>query len=175
MKQKLSTICVLMFAIAVNTAIAQDKSLALNSSSFNTDYGIAVYSGHKSDMNATDVNAKALKDFSKTFKNVTDAKWYGVGDGFFASFKDKGIETKAAYDKKGTWHCTVRTLDETQLPSDVKDAVMSEFKSCKILVGYEITHKEGPVYIIKTEDSKSLKILRVNEGEVEIISNNSKG
>jgi hypothetical protein len=94
---------------------------------------------------------------------------------FFASFSDNGIETKVAYDKKGIWHSTVRTLEESQLPFEVRDVVKRTYYDSRILVGYEIKHNDGIVYIIKTEDSKTLKTLRVANGEIEIIADNTKG
>src|SRR4051794_27358783 len=168
MKQLFSTFAILLIAVLVNNVNAQHKSLVSASTDFK-------YDAAGSAANATDVNSKALKDFSKSFKNVTGEKWYIVTDGFFASFNDAGIETKVAYDKKGTWHSTVRTLDETQLPFTVRDIVKRTYYDAKILVAYEIKHSDGLVYIIKTEDSKTLKTLRVINGEMEIIADNTRG
>src|SRR5258706_12268075 len=45
-----------------------------------------------------DINARALKEFSKTFKTAANATWYEMKDGFIAKFKKDGIETREAYD-----------------------------------------------------------------------------
>jgi hypothetical protein len=174
MKQLFSTLTILLIsAIVLNSAHAQHKSLSSTHSQFKYDTAVAVNSGTAVDASA--VNMKAVKDFSKSFKNVTNEKWYTAEDGFFANFNDNGIETKVAYDKKGIWHCTVRTLSEMQLPYDVRDVVKSKYYDSKILVGYEIKHSNSTVYIVKTEDGKSLKTLRVTDGEMEVITNNIKG
>jgi len=165
MKQLFSTIVILLTAVVFDSAIAQHKSLS--------SYDNPTLNG--SAVNASNVNMKALKDFSKSFKSVTGEKWYAVEDGFFASFSDNGIDTKVAYDKKGNWHSTLRTLDETQLPFAVRDNVKSVYYDAKILVGYEIKSRDGSVYIIKTEDSKTLKTLRVVDGNIEVISDNIRG
>ena len=167
MKKLLSTFVLLLFAVLCNVN-AQHKSLSSASNEFK-------YDATGNAMNVADVNTKALKDFNKSFKNVTSEKWYIVSDGFFASFSDNGIETKVAYDKKGIWHSTVRTLEESQLPFEVRDVVKRTYYDSRILVGYEIKHNDGIVYIIKTEDSKTLKTLRVANGEIEIIADNTKG
>ena len=162
MKQLFSTFAILLIAVLINNANAQHKSLAsVNDFRYDATGNAAT---------AADVNEKALKDFDKSFRNVTNEKWYTVSDGFFASFNNNGIETKVAYDRKGNWHCTVRTLEESQLPFNVRDAVKRTYYDSKILVGYEIKHTDGIVYIIKTEDSISLKTLRVVNGEMEIIA-----
>jgi len=175
MKQIFSAFTVLLIAVTFNYAIAQDNSIAFNSPAFKYEFEIAMNNGHLFGIESSNVNAKALKDFSKSFKNVTSEKWYAVEDGFFASFNEKGIETKVAYDQKGNWHCTVRTLDETQMPSDIKDQVKSTYYDSKILVVYEIKSHQATVYIIKTEDSKTLKTLRVADGDIEIIADNTRG
>ena len=168
MKQLFSTFAILLIAVMVNNANAQHKSFTSVSNELNYDaIGSAV--------NAADVSTKALKDFSRSFKNAANEKWYTVSDGFLASFNDNGIETKVAYNKKGVWHSTVRTLDETQLPFAIRDVVKSTYYDSKILVAYEIKHSDGVVYIIKTEDSKTLKTLRVIDGGIEIIASNTRG
>jgi hypothetical protein len=168
MKKLLLTSVSLLFAVLVCKVNAQHQSLSSASNDFK-------YDATGNAANVADVNTKALRDFSKSFKNVTGEKWYTVSDGFFASFGDNGIETKVAYDKKGTWHCTVRTLEDAQLPSEIRDIVKSKYYDSKILVGYEIKHSEGIVYIIKTQDEKSLKTLRVVNGEMEIVSDYTRG
>jgi hypothetical protein len=167
MKQLFSTFAVLLITVLINNANAQHKSLATEN---NFRYDAAGKAA-----TATDVNKKALKDFDKSFRNVANVKWYTVSDGFFASFYVNGIETKVAYDKKGNWHCTVRILEESQLPFEVRDGVKRMYYDSKILVCYEIKHTDGVAYIVKTEDNKSLKTLRVINGEVEIIGDYTRG
>jgi hypothetical protein len=158
--------------VTIATATAQrDKTIAFNS----PDVKKTILSTESSSkVDAADVNTKAVKDFNKSFKNVSGEQWYKVTDGFIASFKENSIETKVAYDQKGKWHCTVRTFGEDQLPPDVRDLVKSRYYDYKILVVYEIRH-DNTVYILKMEDATTLKTLRITDGEIEIISDNSKG
>src|SRR6476660_6637550 len=172
MKKIFSALAILVtIATAKNANAQQDKAIAFNSPAIQKTI-LSTESSSKVD--ASDVNTKALKDFNKSFKNISSEQWYKVTDGFIASFKENQIETKVAYDQKGKWHCTVRTLDENQLPSDVRDLVKSKYYDYKILVSYEIRH-DNTVYILKIEGVTTLKTLRVADGEIEIISDNSKG
>jgi hypothetical protein len=169
MKKIFSTLAILVTIATANAQ--QDKAIAFNS----PDVKKTILSTESSPkVDAADVNTKALKDFNKSFKNISGEQWYKVMDGFIASFKENEIETKVAYDQKGKWHCTVRTFGENQLPSDVRDLVKSRYYDYKILVIYEIRH-DNTVYILKIEDTSTLKTLRVADGEIEIISDNSKG
>lgn len=169
MKKIFSTLAILVTIATANAQ--QDKAIAFKS----PDVQKTILSTESSPkVDAADVNTKALKDFNKSFKNISGEQWYKVTDGFIASFKENEIETKVAYDQKGKWHCTVRTFGENQLPSDVRDLVKSRYYDYKILVIYEIRH-DNTVYILKIEDTSTLKTLRVADGEIEIISDNSKG
>src|SRR5439155_12995627 len=168
-----STIAILVIiTTAKNVNAQQDKSIAFASPDVQKTLLLSTESSPKVD--AADVNSKAVKDFNRSFKNVSGEQWYKVSDGFIASFKENEIETKVAYDQKGRWHCTVRTFGENQLPSDVRDLVKSRYYDFKILVVYEIKH-DNTVYILKMQDATTLKTLRVADGEIEIIADNSKG
>ena len=172
MKQIFSISIVLIFVLATNVN-AQDNSVAFNSQDFKN-----IYLYDNSNFTAADaatVNMKALRDFAKSFKNAKNEKWYVVEDGFFANFTDNGVDTKVAYDKKGVWHCTMHTLNEGQLPFNVRNVVKSKYYDFKILVAYEIEHNNGTAYILKIDDGKTLKTLRVVDGEMEIITDNITG
>src|SRR4051812_45195969 len=171
MKKIFSALAILVtIATAKNANAQQDKAMAFNSPDIQKTL-LSTESSSKVD--AADLNSKALKDFNKSFKNITGEQWYKVTDGFMANFKENEIETKVAYDQKGKWHCTVRTFGENQLPSDVRDLLKSRYYDYKILLIYEIRH-DNTVYILKIEDATTLKTLRVADGEIEIISDNSK-
>jgi hypothetical protein len=173
MKKVFSTLAILVIiTTSKNVSAQQNNATAFNSPDVQKTLLLSTESSPKVD--AANVNVKAVKDFNKSFKNVTGEQWYEVSDGFIANFQQDGIETKVAYDQKGRWHCTVRTLTETQLPSDIRDLVKSRYYDFKILVVYEIKH-DNTVYILKMEDNSTLKTLRVADGEIEIIADNSKG
>ncbi len=173
MKQIFLTLAIpAIITTSINASAQENNATAFNTPAIQKTLLLSPEGSSKVD--AANVNVKAVKDFNKSFKNVTGEQWYEVSDGFIANFTQNGIETKVAYDQKGRWHCTVRTLTETQLPSDVRDLVKSRYYDSNILVVYEIRH-DNTVYILKIEDSKTLKMLRVADGEIEIITDNTKG
>src|ERR1044071_3920937 len=124
---------------------------------------------------SNDVNIKAAKDFERQFKNVSNAKWYKTPEAFVADFTENEIETKVIYDLKGNWHCMLRTYGEQKLPFDVRDQVKSKYYDFEIMVVYEITHSDNVSYILKIEDSKKIKTLRVSNGEMEVIGDYERG
>src|SRR6476646_4318237 len=173
MKKIFSILVTLVISAMLNGINAQGNSVAFNLPGSGNIYQ---YNNEASSArDAATISMKVLRDFAKSFKNVANEKWYKVSDGYMASFSDNGIETKVAYDRKGVFHCTIRTLNESQLPADVRAVVKSKFYDFKILVAYEITHDSNPVYIFKIEDDRTLKMLRVADGEIEVVTDNTKG
>jgi hypothetical protein len=173
MKKIFSILVTLVITAILNSVNARDNSVAFNSPD---PENIHLYDNEASTArDAAIVSMRVLRDFARSFKNVTNEKWYKVSDGYMASFSDNGIETKVAYDRKGVFHCILRTLNESQLPADIRAIVKSKYYDFKILVAYEITHDSDPVYIFKIEDSTTLKMLRVADGEIEVITDNTKG
>ncbi len=176
MKQVFLTLSILMILTTSKNAGAQKvNATAFNASDVQKTYLFLTDDGSLPKVDAATVNVKALKDFSKSFKNAVGEKWYSVSDGFIANFSQDGIETKVAYNKKGKWHSTLLTYDGTKLPSDVRDLVKSTYNNFSILVAYEIHLDNNLVYILKLEDKKTLKTLRITDGEIEVISDNIKG
>jgi len=51
--------------------------------------------------------------------------------------------------------------------------VKSRYYDFKILVVYEIKH-DNTVYILKMQDAATLKTLRIADGEIEIIADNTR-
>jgi len=111
-----------------------------------------------------DISIKAMRHFVKTYVNAEDEKWYRLPDGFIASFTEDSVQKEAVYDRKGGWRSTLSSLNETQMPADIKDQVKSAYPDFDILVAYEI--KTGPNlgYVVKIESKTKIKILQVIDG-----------
>ena len=141
-----------------------------------SDKLIAFLSANNSpDLRLNDVNLKAVRDFTRKFKNAGNAKWYQTSEAFVAQFNSEGIETKVIYDLNGNWHSMLRTYSEDKLLFDVRHIVKSKYYDYDIMVVYEITHPDNLTYILKIEDSKRIKTLRVGDGEMEVIGDYIRG
>jgi len=129
----------------------------------------------KSAYNATSeaaVNAKAVKDFKKSFAGASNEKWFIVPAGFTTKFEQNGMEIRVDYDKKGRWAGTMKSYDEKRLPSDVRHSVKSVYYDHSIIWVREITVPEYPdiiVYIIHIENEKNFKNLQVIDGDIHIM------
>ena len=82
MKQLLSSIVILaLFATAKNTHGQTENTLA-----FNDLRKVTLSNSSTSKISKTNVNLKALKDFSKSFHEVPNEKWFKVPGGVIADF-----------------------------------------------------------------------------------------
>jgi hypothetical protein len=115
------------------------------------------------------VNTKALRDFSKAFKTVTNENWHIVQDGFIAKFKQNNIQNRVDYDKKGNWLTTFRYYGEDHLPREVRHLVKSSFYDFDIIVVTEVTVGNKTAYLVSIEDKTSSKKIRVVDNEMDVL------
>jgi len=110
------------------------------------------------------VNAKAVKNFSKNYKN--NAAWSEITDGYIANFSEDGIKTKVYYDKKGRLIGQLRSYEESKLPRDIRHLVRSQYYDFHINYVNELSALNTTVYLVKIEDKTSFKTIRVVDGEM---------
>jgi hypothetical protein len=122
----------------------------------------------------SEINAKAVKDFSKTFKNAANTQWYKIPDGFVAHFSVNGVEKRTYYDKRGNWHFTITYLDEKALPKDVRGQVKSIYYDYDIATIQKVEVEDKVVYLIHMQDEKTWKTVRVSEDGMDEIENYTK-
>ena len=121
-----------------------------------------------------DINIKAVRNFLREYKNVAGAEWYRSGNGFVVHCNMNGFKTKVFYDKKGNYECLTRIYAEAQLPRDIRHLVKRTFYDFSIYRVFEITRKENTVYIVTMEDKTSWKKIKVENGELKVMYEESK-
>lgn len=112
------------------------------------------------------INSKAIKHFGKSYHKQNNAAWFAVSDGFVAIFSADGIKTKMYYDTKGRPVGEVRTYQEDKLPKEIRHMVKSTYYDFNIFVVDEVTLGTAKVYLVKIEDSKSFKTIRIQDDEM---------
>jgi len=116
-----------------------------------------------------DVYSKAMKSFTRSFRNVSNEKWYEVDNALIATFTSDDIDCRVDYNKKkGYWLHTMRTYDETKMPGDLRHAVKSTYYDYEINLVHEIESPNAPVtYIVQLIGKTKVIKLRICEGEME--------
>ena len=55
---------------------------------------------------------------------------------------------------------------EERLLTDIRNLVKQQYYNCKILVCYTYEINGGPVYIVKMEDNKTIKTVKIFKDEI---------
>jgi hypothetical protein len=115
-----------------------------------------------------DVNSKAVKNFVRSYKNVSNEIWFDIQDGFVAKFTLTDIVYLVYYDRKGYWLHTIRTYNESKLPQDIRHLVKSSYYDYTIMVVQELEKPLNTLtYIIHMEGKTNWINLRVCNGEMD--------
>ncbi len=162
-----------MKALATNDS----NALAMNNSKDAMDIVSIVdapYAEYNDNSTLKDINLKALKDFKKTFA-ARNKTWQKVAGGFLASFSLGEIKNVVAYNNKGKWQYTIRTYSEDRLPHGVRATVKQTYYDYSITQVQEIHIDNQIVYLIHMQDATTWKIVRVSDGEMELVKDINKG
>jgi len=146
-----------------------------STTSYNIESGIL--SGSEKGEGIRHVNIDAVRDFMKRFPLGTDVRWRQVDDEYNATFHVDSNETMVAYKNNGRWVYTInRYNNEKMLPTEVRALVKKTYYDYTISHIDEVHHTEQPntIYLVLIEDDKTLKTIRVCDGEMEEIHELSK-
>ena len=84
------------------------------------------------------VNPPVIRNFLKTYKDVSGEKWIEVKEGFVAMFNYNGMDYQVAYTKKGNLLRTIRSYSEDKMPPDLRHIVKSTYYDYEITRVHEI-------------------------------------
>jgi len=126
-------------------------------------------------INVTAVNIKAVRNFSKNHKEVSDAKWFSTDKGFTASFSTGGRNVKSVYDKKGNPQYEIISYTEQLLDAGIRHLVKSEYYDISIIGVHQFEFGNKTVYVVKMLDQNSAPVtLTVCDGQIKDITSLSK-
>jgi len=118
---------------------------------------------------------KAFRNFNRSNKNAMNVTWSDVQGGFIAHFSTLDLDRRVVYNKRGVWQYNLDTYMEESLPTDIRNLVKQQYYNCKILVCYTYEINGSPVYIVKMEDNKTIKTLKIFNDEIIDTKNYSRG
>lgn len=116
------------------------------------------------------INAKAVRNFTRQFKQAPDAEWYKVNNGYTALFKSGDVQNRIFYSKRGNWLYTIKYYSETSLPKTVRAQVKSTYYDYAIVGITEVELVNEPtVYLVHMTDDETYKIVSVCNEEMSIV------
>jgi hypothetical protein len=122
-----------------------------------------------------ELNTKAVRNFIREYKNVSDERWFKLDNGsFVVYFTMDSIKSRALYDKKGYLIWITRDYREDILPRAIRHLVKSTYYDFTIYLVNEVTANGMTSYYVtmgdKTlKDRTCWKIIKVAGGEMEVM------
>ena len=115
------------------------------------------------------INIRAVRDFVKRHEDITNVKWYEMDSEFLASFTKDSIKTHVFYTKKGDFLTTIKYYYENRLPGSVRHIIRSNYYDYSIFHITEVHVNNQVAYVVKIQDDKYLKVIKVVNDEMEMI------
>ena len=117
------------------------------------------------------IATRAIKDFKRTYKGAKNPVWTNLNEkGFVCRFYLDDVLYRACYTNNGTWKYSIASYEENKLPKPVRNMVKSVYYDFDISYVNEISSPlKETVYLIQIQDQKTLNMLRVSDGEMELI------
>jgi len=113
------------------------------------------------------ISIKAVRDFKKTFKNITNENWYTMPDGYRVNFTDEGMRSRLDYDKKGNWLHSIRYYDEKKLSAELRRLIVSSYLDYNIRSVEEVKSPRNTIfYIIHLEGQKNWINIKIGDYEI---------
>ncbi|HUQ64800.1 MAG TPA: hypothetical protein VM101_01510, partial [Flavitalea sp.] len=123
-----------------------------------------------------EVSSRAIRDFNKNYKDITNVNWFQSSIGFIAAFVTEGnVKSFNYYDKKGVFQYMIRYYKEDRLSNDVRHLVKSKYYDFDINQITEVTRNGKMAYVIKLDDKDHWKTIKVVEDEIQELDEFSKG
>ncbi len=118
---------------------------------------------------------KAIKNFSRQFGSSITPKFYALENGFILQSSLSDLHVKSAYNNKGSWIYTISSFNPESYSKKVIEAVKDNYEAYSIS-GMQKVEQPGnsPVYIVSITNEKTIKMLRISNGEVEMINDYQK-
>lgn len=121
--------------------------------------------------NSTSMNAKAEKNFTKTYKAASETEWSTFSDqSLLCRFSMNDVKYKAFYTSQGQWRYTVSSCDGKKLDKDLADRIHRVYYGSKIVFVDQIDVADGKtIYLVELHDENSIRKLRVEGDEMEVV------
>jgi hypothetical protein len=117
-----------------------------------------------------DISTKALRLFKKTYKNISNEKWYIISNGYLAEFTIHDIKNRVVYDRNGSSCFYIQYYNEKKFPDKLTKIVKPFYYDYTIASVEEVQVSDKVFYIVHLQNETSLKTLRVTDDEMELIA-----
>jgi hypothetical protein len=165
MKKIIFSILTISGMLLANVSKGQTQYVALSGKSLD-NHTSATSTSEGMKILAT-TNQKAYKNFVSHYSNITDISVTNGKTVSIVVFKDANAMNRICYSKKGELLNTIRYYDATMLPQNVKDVIKAQYAGYSLFGVTEVTIDDKTGYLVKIENDKFWKTVKVVDGETE--------
>lgn len=115
-----------------------------------------------------DICVKAVRNFVRRFRDISDVTWRQSQSGAAAYFTMNDIRISVYFHKNGDYRCMIRYYREDKLPQYIRHLVRSHYDDYAIFSVAELNENGKTIYDVKIEDKLSYKTIRIIDGEMEV-------
>lgn len=166
MKKIFFSVLTITGMLFTNASNAQNQYVAASGKSSDTRTSSATNSSEGM-ATLANTNQKAYKNFVSHYSNINDIAVTNGKTTSIVVFKNGDILTRVCYNKKGDCLNTIRYYDAAMLPQSVKDAIKADYEGYSIFGVTEVTANDKTGYLVKIENQKYWKTVKVVDGETE--------
>jgi membrane-associated HD superfamily phosphohydrolase len=144
--------------------------VAFNFSEIASADNLASASAHHS-ATTSSTNAKAEKNFTTNYQSASGTDWTTLADkSLFCRFYMNEIKYRAFYTPHGQWKYTISDYSGNSLDKNLSNQIKKAFYHSSIVFVNQVDMADGKtVYVVEIHDENSIKKLRVEGDEIEVV------
>ncbi len=116
-------------------------------------------------------NAKAEKKFIATYQSASGTDWTTLADqSLVCRFYMNDIKYRAFYTPYGQWKYTISDYSGSSLEKNLSDQIKRAYYNSSIVFVNQVDMADGKtIYVVEIHDANSIKKLRVEGEEIEVV------
>ena len=130
----------------------------------------------KNDSKKAAASEKAVKNFHRQYKSVSNETWSTLSDAFKVEFMQDSHKTTSVYGKRGNWLYTIERFPSDNLTKDLIDRVKTRYDNYSITIAEKVNQPASQeVFIVHLENKDSYKTIMVTKDDIAVMEEFSKG
>jgi hypothetical protein len=127
--------------------------------------------GSGSSVSGLVASAKAVNHFNKDYSLARDAQWSIFADkSMMCKFYLNNVLHRAFYTPHGNWIYTTSGYDGSKLNKAVARRIKTVYYDCRIVYADQVDLVIGKTfYIVEIQDENTIRKIRVNEDDMEVV------
>lgn len=121
--------------------------------------------------NEVTVSERVSKSFNSYFKNAENTRWYQANKDYLVKFILDDMDHNALFQKNGRLVYDISYGTEEDLPKEIRAQIKSNYFDKSISRVVNVKELGRNIWIVNLEDTNNLVLVRIEEGEMEEVSN----